>query len=247
MPKLRVAVIAMDSLEDYDVAEEHKTYQSLYTLWFKKFNMDASFETFNLWQKNELPPDVSRFDLFLLTGSRCSAYENIPWINSAKDFVRKLDKEGRKVVGICFGHQLVAEALDGKVEKNPNGWEVGWADFSLTTEAAQVLNADPKKSIDLYYTHQDAVTKIPPGFISLGGNAATAIQGMAKGHQFITFQGHPEFNREVMTTLLKLRESRWSEEFVHHAWESIKKDPNEVLVLERALNYLGLLPKSTSN
>jgi len=207
-----------------------------------------SFASFDVFRKQEFPQDLNQFDLYMLTGSRASAYDDAVWIHKAKDFVRLLDRQRAKVLGICFGHQLIAESLNGKVAKNPNGWEVGWANFAFTPyaqKALQVLN--PNQTVDLYYTHQDAVIQIPPGFESLGGNAATEIQGMAKGNHIITLQGHPEFPREVLATLISRREDRWSEEFVKDARESLEKPPNEVYILERMLKYLHLLPDTVTS
>jgi len=132
----------------------------------------------------------------MLTGSRASVYEELEWIARAKEFVRRLGNEKRKIMGICFGHQLVAESFDGRVSKNPKGWEVGWASFELSPDAKKELGQTTP--VDLYYTHQDAVLTLPTGFKSLGGNEKTAFQGMYKDNSVITFQGHPEFPKEII-------------------------------------------------
>ena len=66
--------------------------------------------------EGEYPADINEVDGYLITGSKLSAYDDVPWINDLKDFVRVLNETKKKVIGICFGHQLVAEALGGKTE-----------------------------------------------------------------------------------------------------------------------------------
>lgn len=246
--KLRVAVLAMDSFEDYDVKSHQKTYWQLYEAWFSKCpKVSATFENFEVASRLEFPSDLNQYDLFMITGSKYSAYEDLDWIHKAKEFVRRLDAEGRKVIGICFGHQLVAESLGGKVTRNPNGWEVGWVSFPMTEEAKAALEvADPRQTIDILYTHQDAVERMPPSFISLGGNNQTKVQGMAKNRQFVTFQGHPEFPSELLATIIERRQSRWTPEFIQKAQDSLVNRSNEVYCLERALDYLGLVPVQDS-
>ena len=76
-------------------------------------------------QFGDYPATLDECDAYLITGSKVSAYDDIPWINELKIFVCALHQHQKKLIGICFGHQLIAEALGGKVERSKRGWHVG--------------------------------------------------------------------------------------------------------------------------
>ncbi|HEY7775911.1 MAG TPA: GMP synthase, partial [Kineobactrum sp.] len=76
-------------------------------------------------EQGQYPADIDEVDAYLITGSKSSVYDDKPWIETLMAFVRELDQRRKKLVGICFGHQLVAQALGGKTEKSPKGWGVG--------------------------------------------------------------------------------------------------------------------------
>ena len=76
-------------------------------------------------EQGEFPDDIDEVDAYLITGSKSSVYDDKPWIAALMDFVRELDRRHKKIVGICFGHELVAQALGGKTEKSSKGWREG--------------------------------------------------------------------------------------------------------------------------
>ena len=90
----------------------------------------------------ELPDSAADADGWLLTGSRHGAYEDLPWIPPLEDFIREIHAGGRPMVGICFGHQIIAKALGGKVEKYDGGWAVlGHQDYTFSDGVNMRLNA----------------------------------------------------------------------------------------------------------
>ena len=97
---------------------------------------DLVVEPFDVYLKSDYPSDenLKTLDGLILTGSKHSAYDNDPWILKLKDFVLKVHQDFPTVhlLGICFGHQILAEVLGGKVEKNPKGWEVGRTAINVT-------------------------------------------------------------------------------------------------------------------
>ena len=87
------------------------------------------------------PTNLSEFDAYVITGSKYSAYEDLPWIRNLKHVVSQIHSTTTsKILGICFGHQILAEALGGKVSKNPKGWEVGHTTIQLNALGASVLH-----------------------------------------------------------------------------------------------------------
>jgi GMP synthase-like glutamine amidotransferase len=91
--------------------------------------------------QGKYPPTLEGVDALLLTGSRYSAYASDAWITRLKEYIRWVYKESTcKLIGICFGHQIVAEALDGKVEKNVLGWEVGWTRIAINDKGRTMFS-----------------------------------------------------------------------------------------------------------
>ena len=159
-------------------------------------------------EAGELPSRHEDFDGFIITGSSASAYDDVDWVKGLISKTRELIEKKCRVVGICFGHQVVAQAFcPGEVTKNPNGWELGMCSFTLEDHAAKYLsnvtsmNDDEPlmKSLSLLCVHADCVRSVPKGFRSIGGNANTSIQGMLSlDRNVLTFQSHPEFNRRAV-------------------------------------------------
>ncbi|MEO1952287.1 MULTISPECIES: type 1 glutamine amidotransferase [unclassified Thioclava] len=140
------------------------------------------------------PKDVHDCDGWLITGSRHGAYEDHPFIKPLETFIRDAHAENVPMVGICFGHQIIAQALGGKVEKFSGGWAVGPQDYDFGGEVI-ALNA----------WHQDQVTELPPGATPIAGNDFCAYPALAYGDTIFTVQPHPEFPDAFVEGLMDTR------------------------------------------
>ena len=141
-----------------------------------------------------MPQAVTDCDGWLITGSRHGAYEDHPWIPPLEQFIR--DAYGAKVplVGICFGHQIVAQAMGGKVERYAGGWAVGATDYDFDGET-RTLNA----------WHRDQVTVAPPGARVIGTSDFCTNAALLYDNSILTVQAHPEFRPEFVDGLMKAR------------------------------------------
>ncbi|KAK9453313.1 class I glutamine amidotransferase-like protein [Dipodascopsis uninucleata] len=151
-------------------------------------------------------PDPEEFDGILITGSRADAYDNQSWIVQLADFIRRVyDQSLSRLVGICFGHQIISRALGGNVEPNSKGWEIAVTEIEVDQELKDTLF--PGESIDgrtlrLQEMHRDHVS-IPPRDIHVFGRTERSpVQGFFVGGRLLTFQGHPEFNKDVTVSLV---------------------------------------------
>ena len=133
------------------------------------------------------PDGPEACDGWLITGSRHGAYEDHPFIPPLEDFIRACVAADRPVAGICFGHQIVAQALGGRVEKFAGGWAIGRQDYE-TAGGPLVLNA----------WHQDQVVERPEGAEVLGGNAFCENAILGYGRRAWTIQPHPEFGEPLI-------------------------------------------------
>ncbi|KAI8076803.1 class I glutamine amidotransferase-like protein [Halteromyces radiatus] len=213
MTKLHLALLVCDTPKP-QVLEKHGDYPHMFSQAFAKAvskqqqQDQVSWEYFDVVHKQEYPTDTSRFDAIVLTGSAATAYQDEPWILKLISFIQEQMQQPnkKKLVGICFGHQIIALAAGGKCGKNPKGWELGYYEISLTPFGKQFFHTD-KQVLRLNQVHQDHVTELPIGFQCLATTSPhTPIHSMVSNDgQCITIQGHPEFNRDTVRILLNLR------------------------------------------
>ena len=148
------------------------------------------------------PDQVDTFGAYVITGSSAGVYEPLPWIASLKDFLRQVDRRA-KIVGICFGHQIMAEAFGGKVQKSEKGWGLGLHTYSVHEQAAWMDSAD---SVAVPVSHQDQVVAKPPQAKVLGGSDFTPYGILSyPDRDAISFQFHPEFDNAFAEELVELR------------------------------------------
>jgi GMP synthase-like glutamine amidotransferase len=155
----------------------------------------------------ELPSGPEAHPALLVTGSPAGVYEPLTWIPPLLAFLR--EAKGRtKLVGICFGHQAMAEALGGRVEKSERGWGIGLQDYDLWERAAW-MGTTPPGRIAVPVSHQDQVVVPPPGARVLAGNAFTPF-GMLEWQDApaISMQFHPEFEPDYAKALIEHRRAR---------------------------------------
>jgi len=142
----------------------------------------------------EFPDSPEAADGWLITGSKHGAYEDHPWIAPLEQLIRDIAASGRPLVGVCFGHQIIAQALGGKVEKFGGGWSVG----------RQAYRIDGKL-LHMNAWHQDQVAQAPAGAHVIGQSDFCANAAMAIGDTILTIQPHPEFDADILGTIAEER------------------------------------------
>ena len=158
--------------------------------------LDGHGFSFRTWRvvEGEFPASVHDADGWLITGSRHGVYEDHAWIPPLEEFIRQAFAEHVPMVGICFGHQIIAQAMGGKVERFADGWAVGATDYDFDGETL-TLNA----------WHRDQVTKVPPGAKVIATNDFCANAALLYDDRALTVQAHPEFRPEFGDGLMKTR------------------------------------------
>lgn len=142
----------------------------------------------------EFPQNAQMADGWLITGSRHGAYEDHDWIPPLEELIRDIRAQGLPMIGICFGHQIIAQALGGKVEKFSGGWSVGPVDYELDGERCTIMA-----------WHQDQVTELPAGARVVGGTDFCRYASMEYDGLIWTMQPHPEFSRDFVDGLIRTR------------------------------------------
>lgn len=161
------------------------------------------FEIYTVLDGN-FPTSVQACDGWMITGSKYGVYESLPWMLTLQELVREIHAAGLPMVGICFGHQLIAEALGGKVEKSPKGWGVGLHDYTLTPQAPDWMQTD-SGGFTLNAMHQDQISQLPEDSSVVASSEFCEYAALLYGDSIITFQGHPEFSIDYETDLIELR------------------------------------------
>lgn len=152
-----------------------------------------TFQTYRVVDM-QFPASVQDADGWLLTGSRHGAYDDLPFIPVLEDFIRAAYAAAVPMVGVCFGHQIIAQALGGKVEQFKDGWAVGATDYDFGGQK-MTLNA----------WHRDQVTQVPPDARVVASNDFCANAALVYNDRAFTVQAHPEFRAEFVDGLMQTR------------------------------------------
>ncbi len=186
------------------IIKEYGSYGEMFVTFLNKTPNDFSFRFYAVDQQH-LPLTINECDAYIVTGSRCNAFDDTPWINDLKDFIRELYKAQKKCFGVCFGHQIIAEALGGKVERNSKGWGAGAKLFETVHQPSWA--AQTPDYFTILVSHQDQVTRLPSRATLFATSEYCTIGAYFIDDFIFCLQGHPEFNSQYLSYLLTKRRS----------------------------------------
>jgi GMP synthase-like glutamine amidotransferase len=187
----------------------------------------------------EFPPSLDACDAYLATGSRFSAYDDVDWIHELKDFLRRIHEAKRPFVGVCFGHQLMAEALGGKVSRAETGWGVGVHNVDVIGREPPELWMRPEQSgCALQYMHRDQVERLPEDGVVIGRSDHCPVAIFRAGDSMLGIQAHPEFPKAYSKALLLDRVELIGEERVKAALASLDQLTDESVVARWIVEFL---------
>ncbi len=198
-----------------------------------------AFETIRLSEGQPLP-DPGSLEAVLITGSSAGVYDNhLGWMEPLRQFIRGAYASRTPMVGICFGHQIIADALGGDVRKSEKGWGLGRHVYDVKSRPAAIGGNLPEFAIAC--SHQDQVIAPPPEAEVFLGSAFTPNAGLTyRNGRAMSLQPHPEFEDDYTIALAEMRRGKAPDELIDTAIASVDRpsDSREVA------GYLGAFLKS---
>ncbi len=189
-----------------ELLPDYGSYGRMFARFFSELDRDLRYRYYQV-QEGELPHRPDECDAFLITGSKAGVYDNLPWIAPLQSWIRNSHKRGAKIIGICFGHQIVAHSLGGHAGKSPKGWGLGLHRTKIAP--AQLKHFQERLSkphqLGLLHSHQDQVERLPIGAELLAGSDFCPHAAYRIDHRVMSFQGHPEFTPVYLLRLLQRR------------------------------------------
>lgn len=193
----RLGLLACDSLWE-PLRTEYGDYVDMFRAMFATIGAHVSLTVYPV-HRGTLPHAVTECDAWLISGSRAGVYESLPWLAPLMDFVRAAHRAAVPQVGICFGHQLLAQALGGRAERAPHGWGLG--NIPVTLLAGPDGLAPPGSPIRLHMAHQDQVVRLPPRAVHRATTAHCHYAMFTLDGCVLALQPHPEFSTGFMRAM----------------------------------------------
>jgi GMP synthase-like glutamine amidotransferase len=225
---MKIGLLKVDSVNEELIAV-HKDYDHMFADLFSQKRPHWELVTYDIIN-SEFPQHLDVCDGYLVTGSQYSTYDDYSWIKDLELFIQRCHNAEKKLIGICFGHQLVAQALGGYSGACERGWGVGVK--TITLNAPFFFLKEQPKNLKLIYSHQDQVQELPPTACLLGSNPHCPIASYSIGTHVWCCQGHPEFSETYAEALYLRREEKLGREVMLQAIDSLKKGTDRFQMAE---------------
>lgn len=219
------------------LAGQFPSYPDMFRAMFARDGARFAFEVIDVPDGAALP-DPETTDAVLITGSPAGVYEAHGWLDPLRAFIRRSYARRTRLVGICFGHQIIADALGGQVRKSEKGWGLGRHTYRIM--ARPKYFDMPRASVSIACSHQDQVTVPPAEARVLLASDFTPNAGLfyANGTT-LTFQPHPEFEDPYATALVRMRRGQAPDEVVDTALASMATPSDSALVARAISRFLA--------
>nr|KYP61199.1 Putative glutamine amidotransferase-like protein C13C5.04 [Cajanus cajan] len=190
-------------------AEESEYMKKAYGGYFEVFMrmLAEEGETWDVYKvlRGEFPQDhdLLLYQGYVITGSCRDAHGNDKWIHDLLTLLRNLDSINKKILGICFGHQILGRALGGKVIPSPTGWDIGVRTITFSPSLPFALSSlDLPSRLPIIECHRDEVRELPVKAEVIAYSDKTGIEMFTYGDHIMGIQGHPEYSKDILLHLI---------------------------------------------
>jgi GMP synthase-like glutamine amidotransferase len=209
-----------------DLVDEYGTYAEMLIALINTEEQVFEFKTFNILD-DEFPKDHLECDGWIVTGSPHGVYEDHSWIPTVSQLINNIYEANLPIFGVCFGHQLIAQALGGHVEKSEKGWGLGLHTYQVNNKPDYMSNLSEEVTLNI--CHQDQVLRPPQGATIYAKSEFCENAGFYIKDKVLTMQAHPEFLVDFTKALLTARRDvTIPKEFVDPALVGLKNNPDSV-------------------
>ena len=229
-----VGIIKADEI-DTEIRSRFGDSHSIFKRLFTMASADHLLLQFYDARACHYPKDLDECDGYLITGSRHCAFIDTPWIYQLLQFVRTLDQKQKKLIGICFGHQCIALALGGSVVRAKQGWGLGVHEYQILLPG--LLDDVARTILRLYCSHEDQVSSLPERAKRLLTSDFCENAGMVVEDHIISFQAHPEFEKDFAEYLILNREKDLGPNFTP-TLATLSSDVDSVSVARSMVRFL---------
>jgi len=232
---MKIGILQTDSVMD-EFRPQFGDYPRMFQSLFLRADAALTFDVFNVVD-GHYPEHAEECDAYVITGSKASVYDNKKWIATLGDYTRVLNEQDKKLVAVCFGHQLVAEVFGGKTEKSSKGWGVGVHTVDVHISKPW-MQPSGKETINLVVSHQDQVTRLPDAAELIAGSEFCENSMFQLGENILTVQGHPEFSKDYARTMMQYRANKIDRETLSTGLDSLDKPVDDLLVATWLLAFM---------
>lgn len=232
---MKVNLLICDIFEDLMPFEDTGYVKMIQHLFTDVHPVALTFEVFEAFA-GDLPKTIDKKAIYVISASRANPCSEIPWLVNLKQFIKELHHNKAKIIGISFGHQLIAHTLGGRVENAIVGLALGIREVQLChTEA---INYFSGRKLNLFHYHQQQVVALPPTSELFAYSKFCPIEGFTIGKHIITIQGHPEYSEKYIRFLLKNQLHEVPEILRIKSVESLKQNNNGAEIASYMLQFL---------
>lgn len=234
---MKLGVLLCDDVRP-ELQPKHGNYPAMFSTLFAQSDPNITLQFYRVID-GQYPQSLKECDGYLTSGSRYSVYEQSRWINVFQAFIHQLYFQQVPLVGICFGHQMIAQALAGEVVCSEQGWGIGSAQATVDLKEVQSFPwiTEPPANLSLLVSHQDQVIRLPDESTTLAGSDFCPNSIILVGEHFLGIQGHPEFTPEYLFDLVKLRKSNYPAETYQSALDSLDRPTDHLQVTQWIIQF----------
>ena len=225
MNNLTIGILLTDHVLD-DLQPKHGDQDDFYFKIFGEADINIKLKIYDV-TLNNYPSYMDECDGYLITGSKLSVYDDVKWIKDLEQYIRVLNEQKKFLLGVCFGHQLIAKALGGEVCKAEIGWVTGLQSYTFHHNFPWL--SDLNQDVKLIHSHQDQITKLPDQATLVASSKNVPIAMYYIDDHIMSIQGHPEFTNEYAYDVVCKRRDIIGEELFRRTEESLLNESSSYL------------------